>query len=73
MSVLDVLLQMHANSRQEISEVYAGDIAAAVGLKDTTTGDTLCDPDNEVILESMVFPEPVISLSVEPQIKSRPR
>ena len=54
------LLQMHANSRQEISEVYAGDIAAAVGLKDTTTGDTLCDPDHEVILESMVFPEPVI-------------
>ena len=61
------LLQMHANSRQEISEVYAGDIAAAVGLKDTTTGDTLCDPDHEVILESMVFPEPVISLSVEPK------
>ncbi|MDE5977404.1 MAG: elongation factor G [Turicibacter sp.] len=64
------LLQMHANSRQEISEVYAGDIAAAVGLKDTTTGDTLCDPDNEVILESMVFPEPVISLSVEPKSKA---
>ena len=64
------LLQMHANSRQEISEVYAGDIAAAVGLKDTTTGDTLCNPDNEVILESMVFPEPVISLSVEPKSKA---
>ena len=64
------LLQMHANSRQEISEVYAGDIAAAVGLKDTTTGDTLCDPDHEVILESMVFPEPVISLSVEPKSKA---
>ena len=64
------LLQMHANSRQEISEVYAGDIAAAVGLKDTTTGDTLCDPDNVVILESMVFPEPVISLSVEPKSKA---
>ena len=64
------LLQMHANSRQEISEVYAGDIAAAVGLKDTTTGDTLCDPDHEVILESMVYPEPVISLSVEPKSKS---
>ena len=61
---------MHANSRQEISEVYAGDIAAAVGLKDTTTGDTLCDPDHEVILESMVFPEPVISLSVEPKSKA---
>ena len=64
------LLQMHANSRQEISEVYAGDIAAAVGLKDTTTVDTLCDPDHEVILESMVFPEPVISLSVEPKSKA---
>ena len=64
------LLQMHANSRQEISEVYAGDIAAAVGLKDTTTGDTLCDPDHEVILESMEFPEPVISLSVEPKSKA---
>ena len=64
------LLQMHANSRQEISEVYAGDIAAAVGLKDTTTGDTLCDPYHEVILESMVFPEPVISLSVEPKSKA---
>ena len=64
------LLQMHANSRQEISEVYAGDIAAAVGLKEVTTGDTLCDPDHEVILESMVFPEPVISLSVEPKSKA---
>ena len=51
---------MHANSRKEISTVYAGDIAAAVGLKDTTTGDTLCDDKNLVILESMVFPEPVI-------------
>ena len=56
------ILQMHANSREEISTVYAGDIAAAVGLKDTTTGDTLCDDKNQVILESMVFPEPVISL-----------
>lgn len=64
------LLQMHANSRQEISECCAGDIAAAVGLKDTTTGDTLCAPDHEVILESMVFPEPVISLSVEPKSKA---
>ena len=60
------ILQMHANSRQEISKVYAGDIAAAVGLKDTTTGDTLCDDKNLVILESMQFPEPVIQLSVEP-------
>ena len=64
------ILQMHANSRKEISEVYAGDIAAAVGLKDTTTGDTLCDEKNEVILESMEFPEPVIQLSVEPKSKA---
>ncbi|MGV2942230.1 elongation factor G [Mesobacillus sp. LC4] len=64
------ILQMHANSRQEISTVYAGDIAAAVGLKDTTTGDTLCDEKSLVILESMQFPEPVIQLSVEPKSKA---
>jgi len=64
------ILQMHANHRQEISTVYAGDIAAAVGLKDTTTGDTLCDDKNPVILESMQFPEPVIQLSVEPKSKA---
>jgi elongation factor G len=64
------ILQMHANHRAEISEVYAGDIAAAVGLKDTTTGDTLCDEKNLVILESMEFPEPVIQLSVEPKSKA---
>ncbi|TQR18942.1 elongation factor G [Psychrobacillus vulpis] len=64
------ILQMHANSREEISQVYAGDIAAAVGLKDTTTGDTLCDEKALVILESMEFPEPVISLSVEPKTKA---
>jgi elongation factor G len=64
------ILQMHANSRQEISIVYAGDIAAAVGLKDTTTGDTLCDEKNPVILEKMVFPEPVIQLAVEPKTKA---
>ena len=64
------ILQMHANSREEISMVYSGDIAAAVGLKDTTTGDTLCDEKNQVILESMVFPEPVIHLSVEPKSKA---
>jgi elongation factor G len=64
------ILQMHANSRQEISKVFAGDIAAAVGLKDTTTGDTLCDDKNLVILESMQFPEPVIELSVEPKSKA---
>ncbi|OIJ15447.1 translation elongation factor G [Anaerobacillus arseniciselenatis] len=64
------ILQMHANSREEISTVYAGDIAAGVGLKDTTTGDSLCDEKNQVILESMEFPEPVISLSVEPKSKA---
>ena len=64
------ILQMHANHRQEISKVFAGDIAAAVGLKDTTTGDTLCDEKNPVILESMQFPEPVIQLSVEPKSKA---
>ncbi|MEE6452837.1 elongation factor G [Gottfriedia acidiceleris] len=64
------ILQMHANSRQEISKVYAGDIAAAVGLKDTTTGDTLCDEKNLVILESMEFPEPVISIAIEPKSKA---
>ncbi|MFJ7668830.1 elongation factor G [Lysinibacillus sp. NPDC097195] len=64
------ILQMHANSREEISKVFAGDIAAAVGLKDTTTGDTLCDEKHLVILESMEFPEPVISLSVEPKSKA---
>lgn len=63
------LLQMHANNREEINEVHAGDIAAAVGLKITTTGDTLCDTKNEVILESMIFPEPVINLALEPKTK----
>ncbi|OAB35152.1 elongation factor G [Paenibacillus glacialis] len=64
------ILQMHANSRQEISEVYCGDIASAVGLKDTSTGDTLCDEKHPVILESMNFPEPVISIAVEPKTKA---
>ena len=64
------ILQMHANSRQEIERVYSGDIAAAVGLKDTTTGDTLCDEKAPVILESMEFPEPVISVAVEPKTKA---
>ncbi|WP_338990253.1 elongation factor G [Spiroplasma endosymbiont of Seladonia tumulorum] len=64
------LLKMHANNREEIEAVYAGDIAAAVGLKLTTTGDTLCDEKNEVILESMVFPEPVINLALEPKTKA---
>jgi elongation factor G len=64
------ILQMHANQREEIKEVFAGDIAAAVGLKDVTTGDTLCDPDKSVILERMIFPEPVISQAVEPKTKA---
>ena len=64
------ILQMHANERKEISKVYSGDIAAAVGLKDTTTGDTLCDESAPVILESMVFPEPVISVAIEPKSKA---
>ncbi|NIE82152.1 MULTISPECIES: elongation factor G [unclassified Burkholderia] len=63
------ILQMHANQREEIKEVRAGDIAAAVGLKDATTGDTLCDPAHPIILERMVFPEPVISQAVEPKTK----
>ncbi|MGN0715053.1 MAG: elongation factor G [Anaerovoracaceae bacterium] len=64
------ILQMHANKREEISEVFAGDIAAAVGLKDTTTGDTLCDQDHEIILESMEFPDPVIEIAIEPKTKA---
>ena len=64
------ILQMHANHRQEISEVYSGDIAAAVGLKVTTTGDTLCDEKSEVILESMNFPDPVIEIAIEPKTKA---
>ncbi|MCI6012955.1 MAG: elongation factor G [Firmicutes bacterium] len=64
------ILQMHANKREEIQEVYAGDIAAAVGLKDTTTGDTLCDADHEIVLESMEFPEPVIEIAIEPKTKA---
>jgi elongation factor G len=64
------LLQMHANEREEIKEVRAGDIAAAVGLKDVTTGDTLCDIDHQITLEKMEFPEPVISVAVEPKTKS---
>ncbi len=64
------ILQMHANHREEIDMVYSGDIAAAVGLKDTTTGDTLCDEAHPVILESMEFPEPVISVAIEPKTKA---
>ncbi len=64
------ILQMHANSREDIKTVYSGDIAAVVGLKNTTTGDTLCDPDNPVILESMEFPDPVIDIAIEPKTKT---
>lgn len=64
------ILKMHANKREEIKEVYAGDIAAAVGLKYTTTGDTLCNEDNQVILESIEFPDPVISIAIEPKTKA---
>ena len=64
------MVQMHANSREEISQVLAGDIAAAIGLKDTTTGDTLCAENNKIVLERMEFPEPVISVAVEPRTKA---
>ena len=64
------ILQMHANKREEIQQVYSGDIAAAVGLKDTTTGDTLCDEKHEIILESMDFPDPVIEIAIEPKTKA---
>ncbi|PKO29730.1 MAG: elongation factor G [Betaproteobacteria bacterium HGW-Betaproteobacteria-7] len=64
------ILQMHANNREEIKEVLAGDIAACVGLKDVTTGETLCDPDAPIILERMIFPEPVIHVAVEPKTKA---
>jgi elongation factor G len=64
------MVQMHANSREEIKEVRAGDIAAMIGLKDVTTGDTLCDPDKKIVLERMEFPEPVISVAVEPKSKA---
>ena len=63
------LLKMHANKREDIEEVFAGDIAAAVGLKETRTGDTLCDEKDHVVLEVIKFPEPVISLAVEPKTK----
>jgi len=64
------LLKMHANKREEIDEIYAGDICATVGLKYTITGDTLCDPENPVVLESMEFPDPVISMAIEPKTKA---
>lgn len=64
------ILQMHANKREELTKVFSGDIAAAVGLKYTTTGDTLCDPDHVIVLESMVFPEPVIRVAIEPKTRA---
>lgn len=64
------ILQMHANHREDIEEVFSGDIAAAVGLKNTTTGDTLCDDNHPIILESMEFPDPVIRVAIEPKTKA---
>src|SRR5262249_21613786 len=64
------LLKMHANKREEIEEVFAGDIAAAVGLRATTTGDTLCDESKPIVLERMEFPDPVISIAIEPKTKA---
>jgi len=64
------IVQMHANERQEVEEILAGDIAACIGLKDVTTGETLCDPDKPIVLERMVFPDPVIHVAVEPKTKS---
>jgi len=64
------IVRMHANKREEVKEVYAGDIAAIVGLKGTTTGDTLCDPENPITLENIEFPEPVISIAIEPKTKA---
>ncbi len=64
------IVRMHANKREEVKEIYAGDIAAIVGLKGTTTGDTLCDPENPIILENIEFPEPVISIAIEPKTKA---
>ncbi|MEK9130851.1 MAG: elongation factor G [Patescibacteria group bacterium] len=67
---LSRIVRLHANTREDVDEVYAGDIAAAVGLKETVTGNTLCDPDHPILLESIVFPEPVISVAVEPKTKA---
>ena len=64
------VLEMHANHREEIDEVYAGDIGAIVGLKDTFTGDTLCDPEHPILLENITFPEPVIEVKIEPKTKA---
>ena len=66
------MLLMHANSREDVKEAYAGDIVALAGLKNTTTGDTICDVDHQVILERMEFPEPVIEVAVEPENQGRP-
>ena len=64
------MLPMHANNREDIKEAYAGDIVALAGLKETRTGDTLCDPQHEVVLEKMEFPEPVIEIAIEPKSKA---
>ena len=60
---------MHANKREEVEELHTGDIGAIVGLKNTTTGDTLCDPENPIVLEKIIFPDPVISIRIEPKTK----
>src|SRR5678816_117091 len=70
MCIRDSLLKMHANKREEIKEVWAGDIAAAVGLRHVSTGDTICDENAPVILEAMNFPEPVIAVAIEPKTKA---
>jgi elongation factor G len=64
------LLKMHANKREEISEVFAGDICAAVGLRNVNTGETICDPDRPIVLEAMHFPDPVIAVAIEPKTKA---
>ncbi len=64
------ILRMHANTREDVDEAYAGDIVAAVGLKNTRTGDTLCDEDDPIILEKMTFPDPVIHVAIEPKTKA---
>ncbi len=66
------IYQMHANKREELASVHAGDICAVMGLKQTTTGDTLADPQHQIVLESMTFPDPVISVAIEPKTKSGP-
>jgi elongation factor G len=67
------MMMMHSNNREEIEEAFAGDIVALAGMKDSTTGNTLCDPLKPVVLETMTFPDPVIEIAIEPKTKKRPR